>query len=343
MKKKNKNFTLAFIFIVAIILTITIVLLMVTNYIFLYLNLDAIADEDFEVLIYFITVIVSSLVIGIGLSFIASRFFINPINKLVNGLQDLSNGLYSIRLSFGKYTFMKDLSDNFNTLAKELENNEFIHNDFINNFSHEFKTPISSITGLISLLKKKNLPEEKKQEYLSIIEEEAERLLTLTSNILMLSKVDNKNILSNIEKYNLSEQIRNCIVLYEKKWDKKRLNLCLDFDEFYISGDEYLLKQVWLNLIDNAIKFADKKTDLKISINKENNYLVVYIENIGVEIKEEEKEKIFNKFYQSDSSHSKEGNGIGLSIVKSIVELHKGNISVESKDKHTIFKVKLPL
>lgn len=342
MKKKTKNLTLAFILVVAIILTITIALLMVINYIFLYFNIIDINDENFQAWLYLLTAIVASVIIGTGISIIASIFFIRPIDKLINGLSDLSNGLYSVRLNLGSYAIMKELSKNFNTLAKELEQNEFIHNDFINNFSHEFKTPISSINGLINLLKNKKLSEEKKVEYLNIIEEEAGRLLTLTSNILTLSKVDNKTILSNIEKYNLSEQLRNCILLYEKKWTQKKLSLSLDFDEIFIFANEDLLKQVWINLIDNAIKFANKKTELKITIEQNNKNTIISIDNIGIEISEEQKEKIFNKFYQIDSTHAKEGNGIGLSIVKSIVNLHKGNIDVNSNNGHTIFIITLP-
>ena len=141
-----------------------------------------------------------------------------------------------------------------------------LHYDFINNFSHEFKTPIASINGLITLLKNKKLPENKKIQYLNIIEEEAERLISMTSNILNLSKVENKSILKDVENYNLSEQIRNCILLLEKKWSRKHLSLSLDFDEYYIDANIDMMKQVLVNLLDNAIKFADDKTELKVAI-----------------------------------------------------------------------------
>lgn len=345
MKKdtSKRNLTLAFILVVAIVLTITIAILMVVNYIFIYFNIININDTDFQAWLYLLVAILSSVLIGVGLSAIASRFFIQPINKLINGLVDLSHGLYSIRLDLGKYAMMKTLSESFNSLAKELENNEFVHNDFINSFSHEFKTPISSINMLINLLKNKKLSEEKKIEYLSIIEEEAERLLSLTSNILMLSKVDNKAVLNNVTNYNISEQIRNCILLYEKKWERKNLSLSLDFDEFNIYANEDLMKQVWINLIDNSIKFSNPSTELKITINKDNKFIFIAVDNVGVTINEDQIEKIFNKFYQIDSTHSKEGNGIGLSIVKSIVSLHKGEIKASSIDGHTIFTIKLPL
>ena len=294
--------------------------------------------------------ILSSVIFGITAIFfgsimvvLASKFIVKPTNRLIEGISKLADGDYSVRLDEDEKLAMSPVSVSFNKLAKELEENEFIHSDFVNNFSHEIKTPINSINGLVSLLKKGNLPKSKQIEYLNIIEEEIQRLSSITTNILTLSKLENQNILTDKSNINLSEQIRICVLLLEKKWSQKNINLSLDFDEFYIKGNEDMLKQVWMNLIDNAIKFANESGNLNIRISKRTTYVCVEVENTGSTIKEEDVERIFNKFYQADTTHTKEGNGIGLSIVKNIINLHGGRIYVESKNDLTCFSVYLPL
>ena len=160
---------------------------------------------------------------------------------------------------------------------------------------------------------------------------------------MTLSKLENQSILPNKVDFNISEQIRICVLMLEKKWSSKNLNLTLDFEEYDINGNEDMLKHVWINLIDNAIKFADYSGSLNIRVNKRTKYLCVEVENTGSEIKEEDLERVFNKFYQTDTSHTKEGIGLGLSIVKKIIDLHDGRIYVESKDNVTNFIVYLPI
>ena len=150
-----------------------------------------------------------------------------------------------------------------------------------------------------------------------------------------------KEILTEKVKFNLSEQIRNCVLLLEKKWSKKRINLCLDFDEIYVQANEDMLKQVWINLLDNAIKFSNSGGDLLINISKTSENISVGIQNDGIEIPESEYDKIFNKFYRVEGQIKREGNGIGLSIVKHIVELHGGKVSVKSEHGKTEFTVTL--
>jgi signal transduction histidine kinase len=189
-------------------------------------------------------------------------------------------------------------------------------------------------------MKNEDLPKEKMNKYLGVIEEEANRLADMTTNMLNLSKVEKQEILTDCKKFNLSEQVRSSVLLLEKKWSKKRLKLDLDFDEYYVFANEDLLKQVWLNLIDNAIKFAYDKTPLVIKIEDSADETTVSISDRGEVIEKKELEKIFSKFYQA--GQKKEGNGIGLSIVKHIVDLHEGKISVTSDTDSTIFTVTLP-
>lgn len=346
MKRKIKfRIRLTFVLGIAIILIITYMILVTTGII------AASTGEFKEEQLYrsrvFIMVVagVASILIGTGLAAIYSRIVLKPVDNLLKGILQLTKGDYSTRIDLGKYNYPEvvKVANMFNTLANELENTKMLREDFINSFSHEFKTPIASINGLVELLKKDNLSKEKRKIYLQIIEQEMKRLLSMTTNILLLSKIENQNILIDIEKINVSEQIRRCILLLNKKWENKNLNLNLDFEEYYIEGNIDLLDNVWINLLDNAIKFANENGDINISILKENQKLIISIENTGSEIKKEDQEKIFEKFFQVDTTHFKEGNGVGLSIVKKIIELHNGSIGVDSKDNKTAFIISLPI
>lgn len=285
---------------------------------------------------------VTCAIIGFALSGLTNRFILRPINVLLDGMDSLAGGNFAKRLDFGKNEAFAALAESFNALAEELSKTEILRNDFINNFSHEFKTPIVSIKGLISLLESGRVPPEKEKEYLAIIEEEIDRLSSMTTNVLMLTKIENQGILTNNSSYNLSEQIRTCILLEEKKWTEKKLELSLDFDEYTVRATEDLMKQVWLNLIDNAIKYSPRGGELRIEIGRIGGYLEVSVINSGNRISEEDLTKIFTKFYQADKSRSKSGNGIGLSIVKSIVELHGGTVRAESAEGKNTFTVRIP-
>ena len=227
-------------------------------------------------------------------------------------------------------------------MASELKNTEMLRGDFVNNFSHEFKTPIVSIAGFAKLLRRGDLTEEQKEEYLAVIEEESLRLSDMATNVLNLTRVENQTILTDIVKFNLSEQIRSSILLLADKWEKKQLDFKVDFGEYRISANEELLKQVWINLLDNAIKFSPVGGVIEVNIKNRPDSLSVDIINSGEEIPAESISRIFQKFYQADSSHSGEGNGVGLAIVKKVVELHNGTVSAQSENNLTMFTVTLP-
>jgi signal transduction histidine kinase len=280
---------------------------------------------------------------GIGLSFILGRFIITPVKTLITGMTKLAEGDFSTRITLGKYVdSTTDISKSFNALATQLQDTEILRSDFVNNFSHEVKTPLVSITGLVSLLKNDKLPKEKRIQYIELIEEEIQRLSSMTTNMLNLSKLEKQEIVTDKTTFNLSEQIRTCVLLLEKKWTKKHTRLALDFDEHMLYANEDLLKQVWINLIDNSIKFSKDKGKVSIGIEESKTDICVSISNTGEKIKDDDMDKIFNKFYQSDSSRHKEGHGIGLSIVSRIVYLHNGKVTVTSNDERTTFSVILP-
>lgn len=291
----------------------------------------------------------ASIFVGTLVSFVVGRISLRPLGRLISGMNRLAGGDYSVRLYFGERKIGKMLADSFNKMAEELDNTELLRSDFVNNFSHEFKTPIVSIYGFAKMLRRGHPDEEQTREYLTIIEQESGRLAEMATNVLNMTKVENQNILTNVTEYNLSEQIRRSVLLLEKKWSRKELEIACDFNEHQIFANEEMMKQVWLNLLDNAIKFTPEKGKITILIReyqKENDRpqgsVLVAIKNNGPAIKEEDRERIFNKFYQSDTSHASAGTGIGLAVVKKIVELHEGRVWVESDDRETTFWVNIP-
>lgn len=291
-------------------------------------------------------VLLLSMIIGVIVAMILGRFPLKPVNRIISQMNRLASGDYKARLSFGvplkNHPAAKEISTSFNRMAEELEQTEMLRSDFINNFSHEFKTPIVSIAGFAKLLKRGNLTEEQRAEYIDIIEEESLRLSAMATNVLNMTKVENQTILTNVTKFNLSEQIRNSILILEEKWEKKNLDFGIDFNEYEIYGNEELLKHVWINLIDNAVKFTPEGGKIEIRIEDEGEYISVLVLNTGSEIAPEQQTRIFQKFYQADESHSSAGNGIGLAVVKGVAELHKGMVSVHSENNMTTFTVKLP-
>ncbi len=359
MKKQKKrkaegqsrfSLTLTFSVIIFAILVISMGVTIATAYLFSYLGWlglgDLLTPINIDLTPMLVYLSIASIVIGFALTFLTIKYPLKPFNKIINQLNRLANGDFKARLKFGRplgaHPAFKEMCDSFNKMAEELEGTEMLRSDFVNNFSHEFKTPIVSIAGFAKLLRRGNLSEEQKAEYLAIIEEESLRLASMANNVLSLTKVENQSILTEITGYNLSEQIRSCLLILENKWTKKNTDFSLEFGEVNISADEELLKQVWINLLDNAIKFSPEGGKVEIQITESDDKISVKITNSGSEIPPEHIGKIFGKFYQADESHSGEGNGVGLAVVKRIIELHKGEISVESQNDTTSFTVLIP-
>lgn len=328
-RKLSLSYRLIFIIVVAAILLLAASAALFALY--LLINAGVLTSEDIAgrgvwIIVLFV---VASVIIGSVANVIISRILFRPFYALIDGMEKLSGGDYSVRVNLGGSGTQKEISDKFNSLAVQLENTTILRSDFINNFSHEFKTPIVSMKGLLALLKRSDLSPTKRKQYLSIIEEELERLVTMSTNVLNLTKIENENILTNVTRYNLSEQIRTCILLLEKKWGQKEIVFELEFGEFYIEANEDLLKEVWINLLDNAIKFSYSGGKVGVDVNENEDLVTVSIRNGGAKIAEEDLDKIFNKFYRAAEA-GKEGNGIGLPIVKHIVELHGGKVYAKS-------------
>lgn len=283
-----------------------------------------------------------SVIVGTLLSWFFGRYVLRPFDALLRGMSELSAGKYRTRLLERPGMYLRAYKT-FNALAKELESVEILRSDFVNNFSHEFKTPIVSMQGLVSLMRHKQLPEEKQKEYLSIVEEELSRLSMMTTNVLHMTKLESQGILTNVARFNLSEQLRTCILLFEKAWTDKELSLSIEMEEAMIDANEDLLKQVWLNLLDNAVKYSPKGGTLGLSLSVAERAVTVRISNEGEPIPEEEREKIFVKFYQIGAPSKRSGNGIGLSVVKRIVMLHGGSVEALCEGARTVFEVVLPI
>lgn len=292
---------------------------------------------------------ISSILVGTLVSFIVGHISLKPLAQLINGMNRLAWGEYGTRIYLGEHKMGRELADSFNKLAEELGNTEMLRSDFVNNFSHEFKTPIVSIYGFAKLLQRGRLEDGQAREYISIIEQESGRLADMATNVLNMTKVENQTILTNVREYNLSEQIRRCVLLLEKKWSAKNLEMACEFNEHFIGGNEEMLQQVWINLLDNAIKFSPENGSIVLWIQEETakteeepGKVTVFVKNNGPAIREEDRERIFRKFYQSDTSHASQGTGIGLAVVRKIVELHGGVVRADSTERETVFIVELP-
>lgn len=287
-----------------------------------------------------------SLIIGGVIAFFGSNIPLKPLNELINKMNRLAAGDFKARLKFGKRLSDSqvglEIMTSFNTLAEELENTEMLRSDFINNFSHEFKTPIVSIIGFAQMLENPNLSDTDRATYVATIKEESARLAKMATSVMNLTKVENQSILNDVTTFNVSEQIRSCILVLQDKWMNKNINLDISMDEIYVTANEELLKEVWINLFDNAIKFTNKSGDVSVKATENESETVFDISNTGATIPEEKQKYIFNKFYQSDESHTTKGNGIGLAIVKRIIDLHSGAVYVKSSDDLTTFTVVLP-
>lgn len=285
-----------------------------------------------------------STVSGIILSSFISNLPLRPIRKVIAATNDLANGNFDARIHISFPHELKNLADSFNRMAEELGSVEILRSDFVNNFSHEFKTPIVSLRGFAKLLKDESLTPAERVEYLDIIIQESDRLASLATNVLNLSKIESQKILTEHHPFNLSEQIRRCILLLTNKWEDKKLELDINIEEFTYNGSPELLEQVWLNLIDNAIKFSPSCADLRIDLFGRDNNLVFQIRNWGEPLDGRTLAHIFDKFYQADQSHSTAGNGLGLTLSEKIIQLHGGSIQVSSTEAEgTVFTLFLPL
>jgi len=275
---------------------------------------------------------------------LAVRGIVKPIKRLSNASKEVAKGNFDIVVQVDDMDEIGQLTTDFNLMAKELKNIDILRKDFVSNVSHEFRTPITSITGYAKLIKDNSFSEEQIKDYCQIIMNESERLTLLSSNLLKLSEIDSKVIREQATLYSLDEQIRKVILILEVQWLKKDLEFDIELEEVMIRADKNLLQQVWLNLIQNAIKFSNQNGMITLHLNRIDDRAIFKIQDQGVGIAESDQGRIFERFYKGDKSRSKDGNGLGLALVKKIVEISNGAISFESKlGEGSSFTVELPM
>jgi len=293
-------------------------------------------------------VALSCVAVGVGLTSIASRFIFKRIDKIIEGMREISKGNYKVRVKEkdkkGQLSEFGDLERSFNQMATELDGIEIFRNDFINNFSHEFKTPIVTIRGFAKQVQNGQITEEQKKEYLDIIVSESERLANMSANILLLSKLENQQIVSDRTSFYLDEQIRNAIILLEESWGAKNIEFEVDLEEIQYNFNEEMLSHVWINLFSNAIKFTEDEGKISCRLYLAESSVICEISDSGIGMDDQTLCRIFEKFYQGDTSHKTRGHGIGLNIVQRIVTLARGTIHVDSKyGSGSTFTVTLPM
>ena len=281
---------------------------------------------------FWIDLIIISLLVGLFATFGLSIWLLRPIKKLEAAMTRVADGDFSVRLySSSSSQEIQEIYAGFNLMAEELQSTEILQTDFVSNVSHEFKTPINAIEGYSMLLQGSDELTERQKEYVEKILFNTGRLSTLTGSILLLSKIENQKISTNNTTIRLDEQILETVVALEPLWEPKGVEFDIDMGHIKYYGNELLTYHVWSNLIGNAIKFGPEGGTVKLRLYKNKSGDTVFtVTDRGAGLSEETKKHLFDKFYQGDSSHKEEGNGLGLALVKKILDLEGGSIFAEN-------------
>ncbi|MBQ7925764.1 MAG: HAMP domain-containing histidine kinase [Lachnospiraceae bacterium] len=270
-----------------------------------------------------------------------------PVKKITDAAQQMMQGDFSVRISpvykmDGEDGFNK-IIDCFNKMAEELSGTETLRTDFIANVSHELKTPLAVMQNYATMLQAPELSREKRVEYAKAITDASRRLADLISNILKLNKLENQQILLSITTYDLGEQLCECLLGFEDVWEKKNLEIETEIEDgIYIKTDQDMMTLVWNNLFSNAIKFTENDGKISLRLTTTEDTAIVQVSDTGCGISREVGAHMFDKFYQGDTSHATQGNGLGLALVKRIIDITGSDIFVESEvGKGTTFTVKI--
>jgi signal transduction histidine kinase len=309
---------------------------------FLTVKMNSVDEENMNA-IHLMYVII--LFFGSFLILIAARYIVNPILCLTEATKRMAKGEFDVELPTKRKDEIGVLSVSFNQMAKELGKLDRMRRDFVSNVSHEIGTPLTSISGFTKALKQKQLSEESRLRYLTIIEEESERLSRLSQDLLRLSHLQHEKQPLKVNTYRLDEQIRRVVIALEPHWGAKEIEIDLHLEPLTVQADEDQLSQVWINLLSNSIKFTPVNGKIRIEAVMKDNQKFVSITDNGIGIPEEEQTDIFKPFYKVDKARnsSVKGNGLGLSIVKQIIDMHQGEIRVSGKlGTGTTFEVTLP-
>jgi signal transduction histidine kinase len=300
-------------------------------------------EEDMMSSIHRMYVII--LLLGSLLILIAARYIVSPIRSLTEATQSMAKGRFDVRLPTERKDEIGVLSASFNHMAEELGKLDRVRRDFVSNVSHEFGSPLTSITGFTKALKQKQMSEESRLRYLTIIEEESERLSRLSQNLLQLSHLQHDKQQLTLNTFRLDEQLRKAVIALEPHWTAKEITIELRLEPLTVKADEDKLRQVWINLLSNSVKFTPMNGTIVIEAAMKSKRAVISITDNGIGIPEEEREDIFKPFHKVDKSRNAavKGNGLGLSIVKQIIDMHHGDIQVSGNlGTGTTFEISLP-
>jgi signal transduction histidine kinase len=303
--------------------------------------------------IYFILIISFWFLCAFISTFITSsriyRWYEKPMEAFAKATNKVANGDFSVYIepihTTDKMDYLDHMFLDFNKMVEELGSIETLKTDFISNVSHEIKTPIAVIQNYAEYLQKKSVSENQRMEYAKIIEDNSKRLANLITNILKLNKLENQKMKPEAVKYDICRQLSECIIQLEDAWEKKNIEFEADMeDRAIICADKSLMELVWNNLLSNAIKFSENGGKILLKQTSTEEAIVISITDTGCGISENTMKHIFDKFYQGDTSHSKEGNGLGLALTLRVLQLHDSTISVKSTlGKGTTFKVTVPV
>ncbi|WP_200908905.1 sensor histidine kinase [Enterococcus sp. RIT-PI-f] len=286
-------------------------------------------------------IFINNAVIGTLVLLLALRTIVKPIKQLSEAARSVANGDFEVNVDLKNKDEIGQLALEFNQMVQEINSIDKMRKDFVSNVSHEFRTPITSISAYAKLIEMSASSGMETKEYAQAILAESDRLTHLSTNLLRLSEIENK-VFRSTNKFSLDEQIRQAILTLEPQWSKKKMDLSIDLDSIEYRGDEELLYQVWLNLIQNAIKFSNLRGRLSVSLKIKNEKIDVTIQDSGTGIEKSDIPQIFDRFYQGNTSKKNQGSGLGLSIVQKIIEQEEGNLSVLSEiDKGTKITVTL--
>ena len=276
---------------------------------------------------------VFSLLVSFFATIIMTKIIFEPIKELRSAMEKVANGDFSVAISTKSTSKdIREIFHMFNLMTRELRATEVLQTDFVSNVSHEFKTPINAIEGYATLLQSDENFDNSSHEYVEKILFNTNRLSTLVGNILLLSKIENQTIGTGNNQFRLDEQIRQSIVGLESAWEKKEIEFDVEMDEVEFVGNENLFYHVWCNLIGNAIKFSPVGGVVSIKLEKLDGCVLFTVEDNGCGLSPEVKKHLFDKFYQGDSSHKQEGNGLGLALVKRILTTVGGEIWAENRE-----------
>ena len=286
------------------------------------------ADLEIPLLLYLVVV---SLFVGVLVTIFLSRLFFSPIKRLRQAMSRVAEGDFDTKLyTKSNSREIRDIYAGFNLMTDELRSMEVLQTDFVSNVSHEFKTPLGAIEGYSMLLQDCENLTPQQRNYVDKIIFNTQRLSSLTGSILLLSKLENQQIPTGQSRFSLDEQIRQTIVALEPVWAPKNIEFDVDMAAVQYFGSEPLMRHVWSNLLSNAVKFSVPGGEIRVGLSQREEDIIFWVRDFGPGIPEDAMKHIFARFYQADSSHKQEGNGLGLALVDKILRLEGGTITAEN-------------